>query len=91
VVQPVCSDDGLRVDLFDAGRVGDGPIATLMGANKETIPLILHAAWSPANHELVDAERLRFSSELTEESLAAVPDELRASVHEVAAECDSLW
>ncbi len=91
VVQPVCSDDGLRVDLFDAGRVGDGPIATLMGANKETIPLILHAAWSPANHELVDAERLRFSSELTDESLAAVPDELRASVHEVAAECDALW
>ena len=91
VIQPVCNDGGLRVDVFDAGRVGDGPIATLMGANKETIPLILHAAWSPTNHNLVDAERLRFSSEVTEESLASVPEELRASVLEVAEECDSLF
>jgi hypothetical protein len=91
VVQPVCNDDGLRVEVFDAARVGDGPIATLMGVNKETIPLILHSAWSPANHDLVDAERLRFSSEVTEESLASVPEELRASVHEVAEECDALW
>lgn len=90
VVQPVCNDDGLRVELFDAARVGDGPIATLMGTNKETIPLILHAAWSPSHHELVDAERLRFSSEITEASLASVPDELRASVHEVAEVCDQL-
>jgi all-trans-8'-apo-beta-carotenal 15,15'-oxygenase len=91
VVQPVCNDDGLRIEVFDAGRVGAGPIATLMGTNKETIPLILHAAWSPAHHDLADAERLRFSSELTEESLASVPEELRASVHEVARECDDLW
>ena len=61
VVQPVCNDDGLRIEVFDAGRVGAGPIATLMGSNKETIPLILHAAWSPAHHDLADAERLRFS------------------------------
>jgi hypothetical protein len=77
--------------VFHAARVGAGPIATRMGANKETIPLILHSAWSPANHDLVDAERLRFSSEVTEESLASVPEELRASVHEVAEECDALW
>ncbi|HMS90586.1 MAG TPA: carotenoid oxygenase family protein [Acidimicrobiales bacterium] len=88
VVQPVCSDDGLRIELFDAARVGDGPIATLMGTNKEAIPLILHSAWSPAHHELVEAERLSFSSELTEAALGALPDELRASVHEVAAELD---
>jgi hypothetical protein len=91
VVQAVCSDDGLRIDLFDAARVGDGPVATLMGTNRETIPAVLHSAWSPAHHDLVDAERLRFSAEVTDESLAAVPEELRGSVREVAAELDALW
>lgn len=88
VVQPVCSDDGLRIELFDAARVGDGPIATLMGTNRETIPLVLHSAWSPAHHDLVDAERLSFTSELTEGALATLPDELQASVHQVAADLD---
>jgi len=40
---------------------------------------------------LADAERLRFSSEVTPESLASVPEELHASVREVAEECDQLW
>jgi carotenoid cleavage dioxygenase-like enzyme len=88
VVQPVCNDDGLRVEVFDAARVGDGPIATLMGTNRETIPFVLHSAWSPAHHELVDAERLTFSSELSEAALASVPAELRSAVHEVADELD---
>lgn len=86
VVQPVCNDDGLRIELFDAARVGDGPIAVLKGTNRETIPFVLHSAWSPAHHELVEAERLTFSSELSDEALASVPEELRAAVHEVAAE-----
>lgn len=91
VVQPVCSDDGLRIELFDAARVSDGPIATLMGTHKETIPMVLHSAWSPTLHGLADAERLRFSDELTDEGLAGLPDDLRTSVREVAAECDQLW
>ncbi len=91
VVQPVCNDDGLRIELFDAARVSAGPIATLMGTNRETIPLILHSAWSPCVSGLTDAERLRFSSEVTDETLASVPDDLRASVHEVTEECDQLW
>ncbi len=88
VVQPVCNDDGLRIELFDAARVGDGPIAVLKGTNRETIPFVLHSAWSPSHHELVDAERLSFSSELGDEALAALPDELRPAVLEVAAELD---
>ena len=88
VVVPVCNDDGLRVDVFDAARVGDGPITTLMGTNRETIPFVLHSAWSLANHDLVDAERLTFSSELTPEAMAKVPEELRPAVLEVAAELD---
>ena len=35
-------------------------------------------------------EALRFSSEVTDEALAAIPAELHASVHEVAEECDAL-
>ena len=89
VVQPVCSDDGFRVELFDAGDVGAGPVAVLRGTNRECIPLILHSAWSPQYHGLVDAERLRFSDELSDERLAAVPEELRGSVREVAAELDA--
>ncbi|MEZ5177578.1 MAG: carotenoid oxygenase family protein [Acidimicrobiales bacterium] len=91
VVQPVCNDDGFRVELFDAARVSAGPIATLAGTNRETIPLVLHSAWMPAFHELTDAERLRFSAEVTPEALASVPEELHAAVHEVARECDELW
>lgn len=91
VVQPVCNDDGFRVELFDAANVGAGPIATLMGANKETIPLVLHSAWMPTFEGLADAERLRFSDELSDAALATVPEEFHASIREVAAECDDLW
>ncbi|MEJ5255712.1 MAG: carotenoid oxygenase family protein [Acidimicrobiales bacterium] len=91
VIQPVCNDRGFRVEVFDAARVGDGPIATLRSVNGETIPLILHAAWWPGGDDLVDAQRLRFSSEVTEESLASLPEELQAAVREVADECDQLW
>ena len=91
VVQPVCNDDGFRVEVFDAADVSAGPVATLAGTNRETIPLVLHSAWMPQLSGLADAERLRFSDEVTAERLATVPDELHASVHEVARECDELW
>ncbi|HUW04579.1 MAG TPA: carotenoid oxygenase family protein [Acidimicrobiales bacterium] len=91
VIQPICSDDGFRVDLFDAARVGDGPIATLKSVNNECAPLILHAGWMPARTELVDAERLRFSDELDDARMSSVPEELRASIREVAEECDALF
>ena len=91
VVQPVCSDDGFRVDLFDAARVGDGPVATLAGTKRECVPLVLHSAWMPAFHGLADAQRLRFSDEVTAERLASVPEELHSAIHEVARECDELF
>ncbi len=90
VIQPVCSDNGLRVDVFDAANVGAGPVATLMGTNKECIPLVLHSAWMPAYHELADAERLHFSSELSDERMASVPEEFHSTIHEVASECDEV-
>lgn len=88
VVQPVCNDDGFRVELFDAGNVAAGPIAVLAGTNREQVPLLLHSAWMPAHDELVDAERLQFSSELTDERLASIPDALHDTIRTVAAECD---
>jgi all-trans-8'-apo-beta-carotenal 15,15'-oxygenase len=88
VVQPVCNDDGFRVELFDAATVGAGPIAVLAGVNRECVPLVLHSAWMPAHDELVDAERLRFSDELSDELMASVPVELHDAIHEVAAECN---
>lgn len=91
VVQPVCNDDGFRVELFDAANVSAGPIATLAGTNRETIPFVLHSAWMPAFTGLADAERLRFSDEVTATTLASVPEDLHPAVHEVAEECDSLW
>jgi hypothetical protein len=90
VVQPVCSDDGFRVDLFDAAKVSAGPIATLMGTNKECIPMILHSAWGTANHGLAEAERLHFSSEVAGDRLASVPEEYHAAIRAVAEECDAI-
>ena len=91
VVQAVCNDNGLRIELFDAANVSAGPVATLMGTNKECIPLVLHSAWAPQHHELAgDVERLRFRDELTPARLASVPEEYHASIFEVAEECDAI-
>jgi carotenoid cleavage dioxygenase-like enzyme len=90
IVQPVCSDDGFRVELFEAAHVAAGPIAVLAGVNRECVPLLLHSSWMPAYDELADAERLRFSDELNDELMASVPDELHDAIREVAAECDQL-
>ena len=91
VVQPVLSDDGFRIELFDAAAVGNGPIAVLKGTNRECVPLLLHSAWMPAHHELIDAERLRFSDELSEQVMASVPEEFHGAILEVARECDDLF
>ncbi len=90
VIQPVCNDDGFRVDVFDAANVSAGPVATLAGTNKECIPLVLHSAWMPSYHGLADAERLRFSDELSDERMASVPDEFHSSIRDVADECNNL-
>jgi hypothetical protein len=90
VVQPVLSDDGFRVELFDAAAVGNGPIAVLKGTNRECVPLVLHSAWMPTYDDLVDAERLRFSDELSAELMARIPEELHGAVRAVAEECDGL-
>lgn len=89
VVQPVLSDDGFRVDLFDAAAVGDGPIATLRGTQRECVPLVLHSAWMPSTDHLADAERLSFGDELTAERTAGLNDEQRRIVEQVARDLDA--
>ena len=91
VLQPVCNDDGFRVDVFDAAKVSAGPVATLAGTKRECVPLLLHSAWMPAVHGLADAERLRFSDELSDERMASVPAALHPAIRAVAEECDDLW
>ena len=90
VVQPVANDDGFRVEVFDAAKVGAGPVAVLRGTHRECIPLVLHSAWMPAFTGLADADRVRFSDEIDPDQLAALPPDLQASVHAVARECDDL-
>lgn len=86
VVMPVLSDSGMRVDLFDAARVGDGPIATLSTPGGECVPVVLHSAWMPTAVPGDDGrERLTFADEL-DGHIERVPEELRGTVHEVAAE-----
>ena len=89
VVQPVLSDAGFRVDLFDAADVGAGPVATLRGTHKECVPLVLHSAWMPTADELADADRLRFADELSADRLAGLDDDQRRLVARVAEDLDA--
>lgn len=60
----------------------------LKGTGNECVPVILHSAWMPTVDELADADRLRFSDELSEARLAGLDDEQRAVVDGVARELD---
>ena len=84
VVVPVLSDEGMRVDLFDASCVGSGPVATLCTPAGECVPALLHSAWMPrAPRADSSLERLRFADEI-DGHVEALPDELARIVHAVA-------
>lgn len=85
VVVPVLRDEGLRVECFEAGRIGAGPIATLAGPANAPQGLLLHSAWLPAARPAPKLERLRFSDELDGAELARLPgDGLRHAAREIA-------
>lgn len=90
VVVPVLGDDGFVVDVFDAARVGDGPVCTLAAPGGAQVPLLLHSAWAPAAGPAPDADRLRFRDEATDEALAALPDDLAGAAREVRADLDAV-
>ena len=85
VVVPVMSDDGFRVDIFEADDVGGGPVCTLASAN-HAVPFILHSAWMPRAGQAPDADRTRFGDDLAR--VDELPDDLAAAAREVAAELD---
>jgi carotenoid cleavage dioxygenase-like enzyme len=85
VVVPVLSDSGFRVDVFDAGTVGNGPIASLGNASM-TVPFVLHSAWMPRAVPAPDLPRCRFSEEL--QRVDELADDLAAVARDVARELD---
>lgn len=85
VVAPILSDAGFRVEVFAAGNVGAGPVATLRTANRECVPMLLHSAWMPEVDSLVEAPRVRFADEVTPERLVGLDDAQRDAVALVAA------
>jgi carotenoid cleavage dioxygenase-like enzyme len=82
VVVPVMNDDGFRVEVYDAGAVDKGPIATAAKPGM-TVPFVLHAAWMP---RAVGADpgirRNRFADEL--DRIGELPDDLARAAREVA-------
>jgi carotenoid cleavage dioxygenase-like enzyme len=84
VVVPIANDDGMRVEVFDAGAVGDGPLATL-AAPGVTMSFVLHSAWTssvaPADRSI---ERTGFGDEL--DRIGELPDDLAAAARQVASE-----
>lgn len=86
VVLPVLSDDGFRVELFDAADVGRGPVATLAAPAGECVPVLLHSAWMPRAVPAVDRERLDFGDDLDPDALEALDPGHARLVQQVAAE-----
>lgn len=81
VVVPVLSDDGFRVEVFDAAAVGRGPLATI-AAPGMLVPFLLHAAWMPEIGPAPDAPRHEMVDEL--ERVDELPDDLAAVARAVA-------
>ncbi len=86
VVLPVQNDRGFRVEVFDAGRVGDGPVAVASAPAGRTTPLLLHSAWLHRAVPAVDAERLSFGDELGGEALSSVDPDVARLTKEIAGE-----
>jgi hypothetical protein len=83
VVVPVLSDAGFRVEIFDAAKVGDGPLCTLQSP-AHAVPFVLHSAWTPALGPAPDVERTRFVDDL--DRVDELDPERAAVAREVAAD-----
>ncbi|MFM7666534.1 MAG: carotenoid oxygenase, partial [Actinomycetota bacterium] len=84
----VLSDDGFRVECFDAASVSGGPIAVLRSVGRDRLPFLLHSVLTTSARPAPHMERLSPATELLAEVSARarekLPDALRAAVHEVA-------
>ncbi len=88
VVLPVLSDDGFRVEIFDAADVGRGPVATLAPRTAHRFPFILHSIWMPEVTHAPNLDRNRFSDDLDDDLVASLDDGARSLLLDVAAELD---
>ncbi len=88
VVLPVLSDDGFRVELFDAADVGRGPVAVLASPHGECVPALLHSAWMRNDETPVECERLRFGDDIDESMLAMLDPALANVVRGVVDDLD---
>jgi all-trans-8'-apo-beta-carotenal 15,15'-oxygenase len=88
VILPVLSDEGFRVEVFDAADVGRGPVAVLAAPGGACVPVLLHSAWMPRAVRSVDRDRLRFAAELDDAVLDAMGPELADIVRSVAVDLD---
>lgn len=86
VVLPVQNDRGFRVEVFDAGRVGDGPVAVAAAPGGRTTPLLLHSAWLHRAVPAVGAERMSFADEVVGAALEAVPADVADVARDIADE-----
>lgn len=87
LVVVVQSEEGFRIELFDADKVSDGPIAVLAQVGHR-VPFVIHSSWMPSIKPAVRLDRLRFSEELDEARLRTLPAELAEVAREVARELD---
>ncbi len=83
VVVPILSDDGFRVEVFDAAAVDRGPVATAASPGM-LVPFVLHSAWMPrAVSTAGDGRtRVRFADEL--DRIDELPDDLATLARQVA-------
>jgi len=88
VVLPILSDDGFRVEVFDAAAVGKGPVAVLSAPGAATLPAMLHSAWMPSVAEAPSHERLAFSDDVDDTQVQSLDGELADAVRLVAGELD---
>lgn len=88
VIVPVLSDDGVRVECFDAADVGRGPVGVLAGSAHETIPFMLHSVWMPnvASTAGDGRERLRFADDIDRAAVEHLDAPLRRAVEQVVAQ-----
>jgi hypothetical protein len=86
VIVPVLSDGGFRVEVFDARRVEAGPVAVIQ--TRETVPFLIHSAWTPGARPAEELPRLRFGAEIDHAAESALePDHLELA-RAVACEID---
>lgn len=85
VIANVLCDSGYRVEVFDAARVGDGPVAVL-ASQGYTMPFVIHGAWAPDARPAAHAPRASFPDELRPEQLKGLNKAMKRAALEVAEE-----